>query len=171
MAATASNSGSGWSHYFYTNWCNQQDVLTVFGTFLPAGSTTATTTSLGILKTNSLAGAPAGYAGQRGYNFQVFHDATNTGQYDITLDRDVPDILGVNYVFSISAYPAGAASVVQSPGTIICPFANANIRAGANQLFHFACTYYVTTTATDFANNVLNTVTFEAALKISTAYP
>jgi hypothetical protein len=169
--AIATNSGSGWSHYFYTNWCNQQDTLTVSGVFLPAGSTTGTTTALAILKANSIAGAPAGYTGQRGYNFQVFHDATNTGQYDVTLDRDVPDILEVNWNLSISAIPGGSPIVIQTPGTNIIGFANANIRAGTNQQFHFSCTYYVTTTATDLANNVLNTIGFTAILKISAAYP
>jgi hypothetical protein len=161
----------GWSHYNYGTWSNQQDTLTVTGQFLPAGSTTATTTPLSILKNSSLAGEPAVYTGQRGYNFQVIHDATNTGQYDVLFDRDPQDILNIDWDLTLSALPGSAPSVITQVGTSWIPHANANRLAGTNQQFHFACVYLVGVTPTDVPNNVLNTLAFTAILKISSAAP
>lgn len=161
----------GWTHYTYGNYANQQDELTVTGQFQPAGSTTATATPLAIVSNKSLAGQPQGYTGQRGYNFQVIHDAAVTGQYDVLLDRDVVDVLNVSWDFSLNALPGTSPDVMQAINTDWIPNANANIKAGTNQQFHFACVYLVGVTPTDMPNNARNTITFQATLKMSGVAP
>lgn len=147
MSATA----GPWSHYCSPFRFYGAERIGVGGQFLPASSTTATTTALALVKQ-----AAGSITMSRGLGFSVTHDATNTGQYDVLLDQDPTDLIVVLPSFGIAALPGSAPSVILSPGTILQPAANANVRAGSGQAFHFALTYLVGNTPTDMGTNSSN---------------